>query len=121
MQLIKEPVWHQQWHAHVYYELEELEVIKALVSAVTEEVDAVVGTFHTRSIGPHIKPMVLLKFEQRDLSLMIPVLLKKRLVHGSILLHPETDNFEQDHFINGLWIGNKLQLESDRSKWGGVR
>jgi len=43
----------QNFHAHIYYDAEEVELAKALAAAAQERFGVPVGHFHLRPIGPH--------------------------------------------------------------------
>lgn len=100
------------YHAHVYYTAETRSQAALLRHHIEQEFNISMGQWHDQAIGPHIRSMYQIAFEQSIFSQLIPWLM---LNHAelSILIHPNTGQSLLDHTENALWIGEQLGIRKD--------
>jgi len=99
------------YHAHIYYEGEEMRAIAAEIREYTEaHFDVVMGRWRDTPVGPHPKPMFQIAFGLDMFQQIVPWLMLNR--RGlSILIHPETGDHVPDHRDFPIWLGDKLELD----------
>lgn len=93
----------RDFHAHIYYDPEEVEDAKRLAAAVQERFPVAVGHFHLRPVGPHPRGSVQLtvpKDQFGDVAQFL-ALNRDRL---TIFAHAETDNELADHSEHVIWF-----------------
>lgn len=101
------------YHAHIYYPDEEARAWAGeLREAIQERWDVRMGRWRDRPVGPHPVPMYQVAFEPHLFEEIVPWLMLNRrgLV---VLVHPETGDDVEDHDVNPLWLGEKLDLDID--------
>ncbi len=115
------------YHAHIYYPDADAKARAAAVrDAITETFDAVegmdnpadrvrLGRWRDMPVGPHPIPMYQVAFQADRFPEIVPWLMLNR--QGlTVLVHPETGDDIEDHFINPLWLGEKLDLDMEKLK-----
>ena len=110
MKTVKYPVNnHDNYHAHVYFDQETLEVAESLCNKASELFMLKVGRLHHNAVGPHSKWSCQITFSSHDFEQFIPWLDNNR--QGlNILVHALTDDNLKDHTEYACWLGNKVRL-----------
>ena len=100
-----------KYHAHVYFELNQIQAIEALYSQLQHEFADTVryGRIHQKMVGPHTKPMFQLEFDQSVLPKIKQVLISNGL-NLSVLIHPLDENAYLAHTQGAEWLGQPLPL-----------
>ena len=59
-----------KYHAHVYFDLSQIQVIESLYEQLQQEFGEAVnyGRIHQKLVGPHTKPMFQMEFDELSLS-----------------------------------------------------
>lgn len=111
MKEIKRPVnTHKAYHAHVYYEKEELAFATALCEKAGERFNLEIGRIHQKLVGPHPRWSCQILFDSKDFDALIPWLESNR--EGlSILVHGQTGDDLLDHTENAYWLGDSIELK----------
>ena len=101
-----------QYHAHVYFEPEQLAQATQLHSELSR-LPVRVGRIHTQAIGPHPKPMFQVLFSDSNYEEMRSWLDLHR--DGlDVLVHKETGDALEDHTNHVEWLGNAHVLRLDQ-------
>ena len=100
-----------KYHAHVYFELEQLERIESLYVQLQQEFAETVsyGRIHQKIVGPHTKPMFQLAFDE----LILPQIKNSLSSNGlglSVLIHPLMEDEYLAHTKLVAWLGEPLLL-----------
>ncbi len=101
------------YHAHIYYDLDSRENAEQVRSEVDKNFDVQLGRWHDSPVGPHTAAMYQIAFAPHEFERIVPWLMLNRQ-SLNILLHPETGNDLADHTEFAIWLGNKLDLHTDR-------
>jgi DOPA 4,5-dioxygenase len=102
------------YHAHIYY---DPATTRERAARVRERLaasfpDAVIGRWHDKPVGPHLRAMYQVAFPSSLLATFLPWLMLNR--DGlDVLLHPESGNAFRDHTEHAAWLGEKLPLDTD--------
>ncbi|MFL6851380.1 MAG: DOPA 4,5-dioxygenase family protein, partial [Sphingomicrobium sp.] len=86
----------RDFHAHIYYDPEQVEVAKQLAAAAEERFPIGVGHFHLRPVGPHPRGSVQLTVP-RDVFGDVAQFLALNRGALTIFAHAETGNDLADH------------------------
>lgn len=98
------------YHAHIYYDPDTRETARRVRLGIESRFTCILGRWHDRPVGPHPKAMYQVAFEPDEFAKIVPWLMINR--RGlDILVHPNTTDAIEDHDINPLWLGNKLDLD----------
>lgn len=100
-----------KYHAHVFFELDQLDKIQKLHFKLQQELSdpVVIGRLLDKSVGPLPKPMFQIDFETSELQQVKQVL--TQVCYGfSILIHPLLENEYLAHTTYAEWIGLPLSL-----------
>ena len=100
-----------KYHAHVFFELDQLNKIQELHFKLQQELSdpVVIGRLLDKAVGPLPKPMFQIDFEQSELQQVKQVL--TQVCYGfSILIHPLLENEYLAHTAYAEWIGLPLSL-----------
>lgn len=103
-----------QYHAHVYFDLPQIQAIELLYAELQQVFGEVVkyGRIHQKLVGPHTKPMFQLAFDEVILPQLKPLLASSPL-DLSVLIHPLIDNEYLAHTKEATWLGQPLPLNLD--------
>src|SRR5918993_1329432 len=98
------------FHAHIYFNPEELEEAQALGRAASERFGVPVGHFHLRPVGPHPRGSCQLTVppEQFGEFAQWAVIARGGL---SIFAHASTGDDLADHTHNVIWFGPSETLD----------
>ena len=99
----------RDFHAHIYYDPEEVERAKELAAAAHERFGLAVGRFHLGPVGPHPRGSVQLSVPKDDFGDVAQFLALNR--NGlTIFAHADTGNDLADHTQHVLWFGESEPL-----------
>jgi DOPA 4,5-dioxygenase len=100
----------RDFHAHIYYDPEEVERAKELAAAVRARFPVGVGHFHLRPVGPHPRGSVQLTVP-RDLFGDVAQFLALNRGALTVFAHAETGNDLADHTEHVIWFGHSEPLD----------
>ena len=99
----------REFHAHIYYDPEEVERAKQLAAAAHERFCLAVGRFHLAPVGPHPRGSVQLSVPTDDFGNVAQFLALNR--NGlTIFAHADTGNDLADHTEHVVWFGESEPL-----------
>lgn len=106
------------WDAHIYFTIEQLDIIKALhakLIAAFAHPEIFVGDVIPKPIGPHTLPMLEVNFSKARYLTVVQWLEKER---GplNILVHPQSGDDYTDHTQNAIWLGEPVALKLELFK-----
>jgi DOPA 4,5-dioxygenase len=106
----------KEFHIHLYYTEETLNVAKMLVSKIQDnDIECSVGRFHERPVGPH--PMwsvqLLVKNESFGDLLSFVAVNRNKL---TVFSHPVTGDDLKDHVDYAIWMGEMKELNLEAFK-----
>ena len=100
----------RDFHAHIYYEPEEVELAKQLAAAAQARFPIAVGHFHLRPVGPHPRGSVQLTVP-RDAFGDVAQFLALNRGSLTIFAHAETGDDLADHTRHTIWFGPSEPLK----------
>jgi DOPA 4,5-dioxygenase len=100
----------RDFHAHIYYDPEDVELAKRLAAAVQSRFPVGVGHFHLRPVGPHPRGSVQLTVP-RDLFGDVAQFLALNRGELTIFAHAETGDDLADHTQHVIWFGPSEPLD----------
>jgi aromatic ring-cleaving dioxygenase len=100
----------RDFHAHIYYDADEVERAKQLAAAVSARFPIAVGHFHLRPVGPHPRGSVQLTVP-RDLFGDVAQFLALNRAGLTIFAHAETGEDLADHTRHVIWFGPSEPLD----------
>jgi aromatic ring-cleaving dioxygenase len=103
-----EPQIHN-FHAHIYFDAEELERAEALAAATQQQFGVAIGHFHQRPVGPHPRGSVQMTVPTERFGEVATWLAVNR-AGLTIFAHASTGDDRQDHSHNVLWFGPSEEL-----------
>jgi aromatic ring-cleaving dioxygenase len=100
----------RDFHAHIYYDPQEVEQAKQLAAAVQARFPVAVGHFHLRPVGPHPRGSVQLTVPTDAFGGVAQFLALNR---GplTIFAHAETGEDLADHTQHVIWFGPSETLD----------
>lgn len=100
----------RDFHAHIYYDPEQVDIAKALAAAVEREFPVAVGHFHLRPVGPHPRGSVQLSVPTQAFGDVAQFLAINR---GplTVFAHAETGDDRADHTDHVIWFGPSEELD----------
>jgi aromatic ring-cleaving dioxygenase len=100
----------RDFHAHIYYDPDQVEQAKALAAAGQARFPIAVGHFHLRPVGPHPRGSVQLTVPT---GLFGDVAQWLALNRGglTVFAHAETGNDRADHTDHVIWFGKSEPLD----------
>ena len=101
----------RDFHAHIYYDPEEVDRAKQLAAAVQSRFPVAVGHFHLRPVGPHPRGSVQLTVPT-DLFGDVAQFLALKRDGLTIFAHAETGNDLADHTQHVIWFGPSEPLDT---------
>ena len=100
----------RDFHAHIYFNADELGRAQALASAAQAKFGVAVGHFHTRPVGPHPRGSVQLTVPRDDFGDVAQFLALNR--GGlTVFAHAETGEDLADHTQHVIWFGPSEKLD----------
>ncbi len=100
----------RDFHAHIYYDPEQVEQAKELARAVETRFAVAVGRFHLRPVGPHPRGSCQLTVARDDFGEVAQFLALNR--EGlTIFAHAETGDDLADHTQHVIWFGESEPLD----------
>jgi DOPA 4,5-dioxygenase len=100
----------RDFHAHIYYDPEEVDRAKQLAAAVQARFPVAVGHFHLRPVGPHPRGSVQLTVPRDSFGDVAQFLALNR--GGlTIFAHAETGEDLADHTQHVIWFGPSETLD----------
>ena len=98
------------FHAHIYYDPEEVDRAKQLAGAVQARFPVAVGHFHLRPVGPHPRGSVQLTVPRDSFGDVAQFLALNR--GGlTVFAHAETGEDLADHTQHVVWFGPSEPLD----------
>ena len=99
----------QNFHAHIYFDGDELAAAQALAEQAHARFGVAVGHFHERPVGPHPRGSCQLTVETEQFGDFArwAVLNRGAL---TIFAHAQTGNDLADHTAHVIWFGPSEQL-----------
>jgi len=100
----------RDFHAHIYYDPEEVERAKKLAATVQSRFPVTVGHFHLRPVGPHPRGSVQLTVPADQFGEVAQYLALNR---GSVTVfaHANTGDDLADHTDHVIWFGPSEPLD----------
>ena len=100
----------RDFHAHIYYDPEQVEQAKALAAAAQAKFDVPVGHFHLKPVGPHPRGSCQLTVPRDQFGDVAQWLALNR--NGlTIFAHAETGEDLADHTEHVIWFGDSEPLD----------
>ena len=98
------------FHAHIYYDPEEVELARRLAAAAQATFPIAVGHFHLRPVGPHPRGSCQLTIPRDQFGDVAQWLTLNR---GSLTIfaHAETGDDLADHTDHVIWFGPSETLD----------
>jgi aromatic ring-cleaving dioxygenase len=100
----------RDFHAHIYYDPEDVDAAKRLAAAVQQRFPVAVGHFHLRPVGPHPRGSVQLTVPT-DLFGEVAQFLALNRAGLTIFAHANTGDDLADHTRHVIWFGPSEPLE----------
>ena len=94
----------RDFHAHIYYDPDEIELARKLATAAQERYPIADGHFHLAPVGPHPRGSVQLTVS-RDVFGDIAQFLVLNRGSLTVFAHAETGNDLADHTEHVIWFG----------------
>ena len=94
----------RDFHAHIYYDPEDVDLAMQLAAAVQSRFPVAVGHFHLRPVGPHPRGSVQLTVP-RDAFGDVAQFLALNRGSLTIFAHAETGEDLADHTEHVIWFG----------------
>jgi len=108
----------RDFHAHIYYDPEEVGLAKQLAAAAQARFGVPVGHFHLRPVGPHPRGSVQLTVP-RDIFGDVAQFLALNRGGLTVFAHAETGNDLADHTEHVIWFGPSETLDLSMFSPGG--
>ena len=98
------------FHAHIYFDPEQVDEAKALAAEAREQFGVAVGHFHLRPVGPHPRGSCQLTVQPGQFGDFArwAVVARRGL---TIFAHASTGDDAADHRHNVLWFGPSEPLD----------
>jgi DOPA 4,5-dioxygenase len=100
----------RDFHAHIYYDPEEVELAKQLAAVVQSRFPVAVGHFHLGPVGPHPRGSVQLTVPTDSFGDIAQFLVLNR-GRLTIFAHAETGEDLADHTRHVIWFGPSEPLD----------
>ena len=100
----------RDFHAHIYYDPDQVEQARALAAAAQARFPIAVGHFHLRPVGPHPRGSVQLTVPA-DLFGDVAQFLALNRGALTIFAHAETGDDLADHTRHVIWFGESEPLD----------
>ena len=100
----------RDFHAHIYYDPEEVELARELAARAQAKFPIAVGHFHLRPVGPHPRGSCQLTVP-RDAFGDVAQWLALNRGPLTIFAHAETGDDLADHTEHVIWFGESETLD----------
>jgi len=100
----------RDFHAHIYYDPEQVEQAKQLAAAAQARFPVAVGHFHLRPVGPHPRGSCQLTVPTELFGDVAQWLALNR-AGLTIFAHAETGDDLADHTQHVIWFGESEPLD----------
>ena len=100
----------RDFHAHIYYDPEEVEQAKALAAAAQARFGVPVGHFHLRPVGPHPRGSCQLTVPRDQFGDFAQWIALNR-AGLTIFAHTSTGDDLSDHKDHVIWFGPSEKLD----------
>lgn len=107
---VQDPERIANFHAHIYFDPEELEQARALAGAADSRFDISVGHFHVRAVGPHPRGSCQLTVQPRQFGEFARWMVLNR-GNLTIFAHANTGDDRTDHTKHVIWFGQSEYLD----------
>jgi aromatic ring-cleaving dioxygenase len=105
------------FHAHVYYDTSNREIADQIREELGAKFDVQLGRWRDEPVGLHPKSMYQVLCIPERFTEVVPWLMLNR--QGlDVLVHPNTGDAVADHITHSLWLGEKLELNTEALKAG---
>ena len=94
----------RDFHAHIYYDADEVDAARALAANVQERFGVPIGHFHLRPVGPHPRGSVQMTVAADRFGDVASWLAVNR-AGLTIFAHASTGDDRTDHSHNVVWFG----------------
>ena len=100
----------ENFHAHIYFDADELNAARALAAEAQERFGVAVGRFHERPVGPHPRGSCQLTLApERFGEFAVWAMLSRGSL--TIFAHPTTGDELTDHTGHVVWFGPSETLD----------
>lgn len=100
----------RDFHAHIYYEPDEVGLAKELAAAASARFPIAVGHFHLGPVGPHPRASVQLTVPREAFGDVAQFLAVNR-GKLTVFAHAETGEDLADHTHHVIWFGPSEKLD----------
>jgi aromatic ring-cleaving dioxygenase len=100
----------RDFHAHIYYDPEQVEQARQLAAAAQARFPIAVGHFHLRPVGPHPRGSVQLTVPTQSFGEVAQFLALNR-GDLTVFAHAETGDDLADHSRHVIWFGPSEALK----------
>ena len=100
----------RSFHAHIYYDPEEVDRARALAAAAQQRFGVPVGHFHLAPVGPHPRGSCQLTVPAGQFGDVAQWLALNR-AGLTIFAHADTGNDLADHTQHVIWFGESEPLD----------
>lgn len=100
----------RDFHAHIYFDPDEVEKAKALGEAASARFSVPVGHYHTRPVGPHPRGSVQMTVQPEQFGEFAQWLVLNR-GDLTIFAHASTGDDLADHSRHVVWFGPSEKLD----------
>jgi DOPA 4,5-dioxygenase len=100
----------RDFHAHIYFDPEEVEKARALGDAARDRFGVPVGHYHTRPVGPHPRGSVQLTVPPGQFGDFAQWLALNR-GELTVFVHANTGEDLADHTRHVIWFGESEPLD----------
>jgi aromatic ring-cleaving dioxygenase len=100
----------RDFHAHIYFDADELDRAQALAEAARAKFGVAVGRFHSGPVGPHPRGSVQLTVPRDDFGDVAQFLALNR-AGLTVFAHAETGEDLADHTQHVIWFGPSETLD----------
>ena len=99
----------ENFHAHIYFDPQQVEAAQALASEAQRQFGVAVGRFHTRPVGPHPRGSCQLTVAPDSFG---PFAAWAALNRGALTIftHANTGHDLADHTAHVIWFGESEPL-----------
>ena len=101
------------WHAHVYFEPDQIDRARVVCQAVRDRFGVAMGRMHPQPVGPHPTGSCQLTVPPERFAEVFGWLALNR--EGLVVFaHTETEDAMADHLEHVIWLGESRPLRLDR-------